>query len=261
MHNLFNKELLIRSISAAVLIPLVIYVTFIGGAVFDASILLMGFLMLMEWHRMWGDSYKITNSPYFSASCIAMLLTIAGISINSLFLPTISIIIIAVFHLYNRMNYKTLGWQIPAGFLYVIIPTALLVIVRDEKGFATTMWLFACVWGVDIGAYFAGRIIGGPKIAPSISPKKTWAGLGGGMVAAIIISEIAHRKYAVHDAGAGIAIFLTIIAQAGDFFESYMKRHTGVKDTGNIIPGHGGILDRVDGLIFAVTAYFALSFF
>ena len=110
------------------------------------------------------------------------------------------------------------------------------------------------VWAIDICAYFAGRFIGGPKLAPRISPKKTWAGLIGGMVGAVALS----LGFSIW-LGSGsavilalVALGLTVLEQAGDFAESAMKRRAGVKDSGTLIPGHGGILDRVDGLIAVV---------
>jgi phosphatidate cytidylyltransferase len=110
---------------------------------------------------------------------------------------------------------------------------------------------------VDSGAYFAGRAIGGPKIAPSISPSKTWAGLGGGIVGAALVMGVAHWCAPANSGGAGVpalwalllAIPVAVLAQAGDFLESWLKRRAGVKDSGAIIPGHGGLLDRVDGLM------------
>jgi len=122
-------------------------------------------------------------------------------------------------------------------------------------GISAVLLVVGAVIATDIGAYFAGRMIGGPKIAPSISPSKTWAGLFGGAVGSglslVLLSSFSGNPAAVTIlpayllAGAVIAI----IAQVGDFFESWMKRRAGVKDSGNLIPGHGGLFDRVDGLL------------
>jgi phosphatidate cytidylyltransferase len=118
------------------------------------------------------------------------------------------------------------------------------------------LWLFLVVWATDIFAYFVGRGIGGAKLAPSISPGKTWAGLVGGMLGAAVVGGI------VSTATGGpiwlaivAAPVLAVVAQAGDLFESLLKRRAGVKDSGTLIPGHGGALDRLDGLLFATPVY------
>jgi phosphatidate cytidylyltransferase len=126
-----------------------------------------------------------------------------------------------------------------------------------ENGPFFAAWLFLVVWATDIGAYVFGRTIGGPKIAPSISPSKTWAGLFGGMVFVVVVVEALVFWSGRSTSGSwtlmlGVglwAIPLAVLAQAGDFFQSWMKRRAKVKDSGNIIPGHGGLFDRVDGLL------------
>jgi phosphatidate cytidylyltransferase len=134
--------------------------------------------------------------------------------------------------------------------LYCGLPVlSLLLIRRQEEGLVYAFWTMALVWVTDIGAYFAGRAIGGAKLAPAISPNKTWAGLFGGIVLAALFGILMHYAY-------GLALRLTlaspalaVIAQAGDLYESWLKRRAGVKDSGNILPGHGGVLDRLDGLV------------
>ncbi|MGB1027529.1 MAG: phosphatidate cytidylyltransferase, partial [Rhodospirillaceae bacterium] len=133
---------------------------------------------------------------------------------------------------------------------------AAVVIVRGEGGWQTLFWLFVVVWSTDIGAYAFGRSIKGPKIAPSISPSKTWSGLLGGMLCAAAGSALfimfTHVEYAATMQDVVIiASCLAVVAQAGDFLESAIKRRFNVKDSGKIIPGHGGVLDRVDGLMAA----------
>jgi phosphatidate cytidylyltransferase len=105
------------------------------------------------------------------------------------------------------------------------------------------------VWACDIGAFFAGRAIGGPKLAPRLSPNKTWAGLGGGVLAASVLALLLHRFEGLPLRLTLATPLLAAFAQAGDLFESWLKRQAGVKDSGNILPGHGGILDRLDGLV------------
>ena len=142
------------------------------------------------------------------------------------------------------------GWLV-LGLIYIGGAAYMLVFLRiPEFGPAPILLLVSTVIAVDVGAYFAGRTIGGPKIAPSISPSKTWAGLAGGMVAATLIVWIgAHEVGKLNPWLIVGAPLVAIVAQIGDFFESWLKRRAGVKDSGALIPGHGGLFDRVDGLI------------
>jgi phosphatidate cytidylyltransferase len=144
----------------------------------------------------------------------------------------------------------SLSPRLGAGLLYAGLPAMSLVYLRDEPhGLWLALWTLAVVWATDIGAYFAGRTIGGPKLAPVISPNKTWSGLIGGVLAALGVG-------AAIAAGAGLSpqlLFLgaamAILAQLGDLYESWLKRRAGVKDSGRLLPGHGGVLDRLDGLV------------
>lgn len=147
-----------------------------------------------------------------------------------------------------------------AGLLYIGIASTSLLALRGEV--IDLLAVIACVIATDTGAYFAGRAIGGPKIAPSISPSKTWAGLGGGMLASALTMIAVFEYDADYPAlwwvmFAVLGACLAVMAQAGDFLESGMKRRAGVKDSGHLIPGHGGLLDRLDGLL-AVAAVMGL---
>lgn len=127
---------------------------------------------------------------------------------------------------------------------------------QPEAGRETIIWLLVCVWATDIGAYFVGRAAGGAKLAPRISPGKTWSGLIGGMVTAALLSAATGALFGMGEpiSLAVIGAALAIVAQAGDLTESAAKRSAGVKDSGRLIPGHGGLLDRVDGLIAVLVA-------
>ena len=208
-----KSDLGVRTLSAIVMVAVAGTALWLGGWVFTAFVLAVGLGVLWEW---WGLASKIAKTPFG-----AMLWMVAGTS-------------------------------------YVAVAMAVLVGLRQfDIKFAVLPILL--VIAVDVGAYFAGRTIGGPKIAPSISPSKTWAGLAGGVLGAALV--LAGFDRGIMDmfgqsgsAGLLIAATLTgiitaIIAQTGDFFESWMKRRAGVKDSGNLIPGHGGLLDRVDGLL------------
>lgn len=153
-----------------------------------------------------------------------------------------------------------------SGAIYCGVAAALLMTLRDGMGISGVLATAGAVIGTDVGAYFVGRTIGGPKIAPKISPSKTWSGLVGGMIGSgavlLILSYLQFDSgYAPMEQEIGIeekfdiaspllvGAAIAIVAQSGDFFESWMKRRAGVKDSGKLIPGHGGLFDRVDGLL------------
>ena len=141
------------------------------------------------------------------------------------------------------------------GVAYIGTASALMLFLRETGTTYVLLALIGVVIATDTGAYFAGRAIGGPKIAPSISPSKTWAGLLGGMTAsAVLMCAVGLYAGIFSFAQPLIGAALAIISQAGDFFESWMKRKAGVKDSGALLPGHGGLFDRADGLIAVLVA-------
>jgi len=145
------------------------------------------------------------------------------------------------------------GWGfhwLVAGFGYALIPALALLWIRERGAHKLEMliWVFIVTWSTDIGAYFAGRTIGGPKLAPAISPNKTWAGLIGGMIAAGLLGGAWTLAFDLPRLLL-LAPLFAIGAQLGDLFESGLKRRAGVKDSGALFPGHGGVLDRLDGLV------------
>ena len=146
------------------------------------------------------------------------------------------------------------------GLAYIAIPCLCLMTLREHSVMAT-LHLLLIVWATDIAAYFAGKTFGGPKLIPSISPKKTWAGLIGGMVAAAAVAATISSFSATGFSFLTwliLGALLAVVAQAGDFFASWLKRKADVKDSGKLLPGHGGLLDRVDGLLFAAPIYLLL---
>ena len=137
-----------------------------------------------------------------------------------------------------------------AGMLYAGLPVLSLFYLHNQyDGIDLSFWALTIVWATDIGAYFAGRSFGGPRLAPVWSPNKTWSGLIGGMIAAeaaaIGLTLVLHVQMRL----AVLAGMLAVAAQMGDLFESWMKRRAGVKDSGNLLPGHGGVMDRLDGCV------------
>jgi phosphatidate cytidylyltransferase len=150
-------------------------------------------------------------------------------------------------------NTKGRIWWALLGLLYMSGSGAALIALRYLYGFQIVLFLFVCVWATDIGAFLAGRLIGGPKLWPAISPKKTWAGVFGGMAFAALFGYGVARGLGETQLRLAVrlGLALSVAAQLGDLFESYVKRRSGVKDSGQLIPGHGGVLDRIDGLLLA----------
>jgi phosphatidate cytidylyltransferase len=162
----------------------------------------------------------------------------------------------AVFYEWTRLS-RGWGFVWPiGGFVYAVAAACALLWIRDRAdpmipngGLVLTFWVFIVVWSTDIGAYFAGRAIGGAKLAPTISPGKTWAGLWGGIAAAFILGSLWAFVSGLSYRLDLLAPVFAVAAQGGDLFESWMKRRAGVKDSGNWLPGHGGVFDRLDGLL------------
>ena len=152
------------------------------------------------------------------------------------------------------------GWLV-AGFVYALVPALAVLWIREvpSLGLSLVVWVFVVVWSTDIGAFFAGRAIGGPKLAPSISPNKTIAGLAGGMASAGLAGWAWSDFSGLPPVFVWLGAPLAAAAQAGDLFESWLKRRAKAKDSGTWLPGHGGLLDRVDGLV-AVAPLTALLF-
>lgn len=157
----------------------------------------------------------------------------------------------AVFYEWTRI---VRGWGAAwylSGFAYALLSAVSLLWVRDraDNGIGLVLWVFILVWSVDIGAYFAGRAIGGPKLAPAVSPNKTWAGFYGGIVAAALLSGAWALFSGLSPVLLLLAPLFAVASQGGDLFESWMKRRAGLKDSGRWLPGHGGVFDRLDGLL------------
>lgn len=155
----------------------------------------------------------------------------------------------AMFYEWTRL---TRGWGALwyiGGFVYALLPALAVLWIRERAGIDLLLWVFIVTWSTDIGAYFAGRRFGRRKLAPAISPGKTVEGLFGGIAAATLLGDAWVLASGLGRALLLLAPVLAIAAQAGDLFESSMKRRAGVKDSGTLLPGHGGFLDRLDGLV------------
>jgi phosphatidate cytidylyltransferase len=153
-----------------------------------------------------------------------------------------------------KLTGASVGWKFP-GFLYAATALAAPLILRmdAEMGLAALLWLFAVVWVSDVMAYVCGRLIGGPKLWPRISPKKTWAGFIGGTAFAVAAATAVAYAFGASALipVAIVSLIAAVVSQGGDLFESFLKRRFGVKDSGRLIPGHGGVMDRLDGFVLA----------
>ena len=168
----------------------------------------------------------------------------------------------ALVFLIDRLARRKWRWTVP-GFLFIAAATASFAVLRDLRfGLEAAVWLVVVVAATDIGGYFAGRLIGGPKLAPRLSPNKTWAGLIGGAALAglcgVLFSGATTGTY-YYEVGS-VSLVAAMVAQMGDLGESALKRRFGVKDAGRLIPGHGGALDRLDGLMAATLVAAIVTF-
>ncbi len=156
---------------------------------------------------------------------------------------------------------RALAWSLPVGLVWILPAVVALAWLRNREpgGAQTILFVFCVVWASDIGAYMVGRLVGGPKLAPSISPGKTRSGAVGGLGAVVLVGLVAAwLGGGSYGTAAMVAAGLGVAAQAGDLLESAVKRHFGVKDSGNLIPGHGGLLDRLDAVLTAAPLAWAL---
>ena len=248
-------DLGVRTASALVLIPAVIACAWFGGIWFKGFVLLLAGMIAHEWASMVHPKNLAQYALHMgTAICAAVLPDLLGD--GTALLVILGMALVSIF-MARKEDPDASKWRY-FGIFYVGFPALALILLRGDAhyGFAAILWIFLVVWSADTLAYFAGRIIGGPKLAPVISPKKTWAGLGGAVAGSALVSFIFAWVTQLNGIWtlALLAGFLAIVEQAGDLLESSLKRFHGVKDSGRLIPGHGGVIDRVDGLIAAAVA-------
>lgn len=253
-----SGDLKIRAISALMLGPPVLLAVWVGGWVFKVLVLLAAVLAVREWVRLVepGRGRMPLALGLFGVVGVVTLAILFGVTASL----WAAILLFGLLFLAARGNNLPHCWLIAASVPYIGVACVSLMWLRFQpgtEGLWLLLFLLLAIWATDIGAYAAGRSIGGPKLAPRISPKKTWAGLIGGMAFAALIGwgVAAAAEAARPGVAALVAAALAVAGQAGDLFESYMKRRSDVKDSGGLIPGHGGLLDRIDGLIVAAPLF------
>jgi phosphatidate cytidylyltransferase len=249
-----------RVISALVLAALVLALTWFGDWPYRVLAAGIGAAIFYEWARMAGT---VGRSPELLSATVLLALALGALVFGySAAAVGLMIFVAAVVSLVTALVFGGSRWIAP-GVAYAGLSALALAFVRDSdlSGLKATLFLFAVVWATDICAYFVGRAVGGPKLAPAISPGKTWSGAVGG-VAGAVLSGLAATVLAgglVDAFNIAIIIFLSIVSQIGDLFESWVKRRHGAKDSSQLIPGHGGVMDRVDGLVAAAFALYVIG--
>ena len=234
------------------LVPLALLAMWWGGLAWDVVCALIGFGIAVEWLQLCGVPY---HSP-LGASLLGLFALAWGVMIFG-YVPVPLVMAVYVGMVALIVARPWLG----IGLAYVGLSVAAMVWLRHgSAGFGNLFFLFPVAWASDSGAYTIGRVLGGPKLAPLISPGKTWAGAAGGVVAACLVgAAIAGGLAGDPTRAALVAALLSVASQLGDLGESWAKRYFGVKDSGNLIPGHGGLFDRLDGTMAASFIAVALA--
>jgi phosphatidate cytidylyltransferase len=248
-----GSELALRVGSALVLVPLAIGTAYLGGWLFALFWGAAAMGVLWEWTALVARNDQRSVPLTGGASlALAVVLVAAGHLLAAVVVLAMGAIGAASLALAERRTWVAGG--IPYAGALALAPIVLRA--DDADGFLAVIFLFAIVWTTDISAYFAGRALGGPKLMPQVSPNKTWAGAVGGLIASVVVA-LALAKMAgltALFALAMLAVVLSVFAQGGDLFESFLKRRFHAKDSGHLIPGHGGLMDRLDGFVSASVA-------
>ncbi|OKO73448.1 phosphatidate cytidylyltransferase [Bradyrhizobium sp. NAS96.2] len=244
-----SRNLAMRVVAALMLAPVAIALAYLGGVAWSLLVTLAAVGLFVEWLAVTGFGRELrVVVPGALALLLIGLCLMAGRIDAAVDVLVVGVVAVALTSGERR------GWAI-AGLLYAAAAEIASVVLRLDpvKGFAALMFVLLVVWVTDIGGYFAGRSIGGPKLWVRVSPKKTWAGAIGGFVASLLVAA----GFAAFEIGTTgpllmLGAVLSVVSQLGDLFESAVKRRFGVKDSSHIIPGHGGLLDRLDGFVAAV---------
>ena len=245
-----------RILSALILVPVALGAIWAGQASTTILAAIAGGLMAWEWGKLIGRLDSWAEAALFVAIGAGSVL-IAGFWSAEIGLACAAIGVAAL-----ALTGRRPGWT-AAGLGWILLATICFVVLRADPvaGWPTTLWVLLVVWAIDTAAYIVGRSIGGPKLAPRISPNKTWSGLFGGIAGAMLVGLVFGWAEGVSSLWrlALVSGGLAVVEQIGDIAESFAKRRFGAKDSGNLIPGHGGLLDRLDGMLAVVTAVVLLQ--
>lgn len=240
------SNLRLRMIASVGMIAIASVALVIGDVAFWLLAVVVALFMMAEWSDLQHAAPRLKRLAQFALSVPLATMAPAWLIIEPRPFFTLGLIAGAAFFTAAVTRLP----QLALGVVYCGLPVLALVVVRRQPdGLLYAFWMMALVWACDIGAFFAGRSIGGPKLAPRLSPNKTWAGLIGGTLAAGLLGLVLHLAADLPPAMALFSPVLAVLSQLGDLYESWLKRRAGVKDSGNILPGHGGVLDRLDGLV------------
>ena len=244
-----RSNLLLRIAAAMVMAPLAIAIAYLGGWFWIGLVTLAAIGLYVEWLTVIG-----VRPPLLVLSGVLVLFGAGWVEAEHFDAASVSVLIVLGVAVAALFSSDRRGWAI-AGIGYALAASIASAMVRHDpaSGFVALLFVLLVVWGTDIGGYFAGRLIGGPKLWPRVSPKKTWAGAAGGFAASLGVA----LGFALAGSGRAVSLLLlgailSVAAQLGDLFESAVKRRFGVKDSSHLIPGHGGLLDRLDGFVAAI---------
>jgi phosphatidate cytidylyltransferase len=244
-----GNNLLLRIIAALVMAPLAIAIAYVGGWLWTGLVTVASIGLYIEWLTII-DARK----PRLVLVGVLILLAVGWVDvghINGIYLS--ALVVLGVFAVGLLSSDRRLWTAVGMGYALAASVGSSAVRLDPLWGIAALMLVLLVVWATDIGGYFVGRLIGGPKLWPQVSPKKTWAGAIGGFAASLGVAA----GFAAFGLGKILPMLLlgavlSIASQLGDLFESAVKRRFGVKDSSHIIPGHGGLLDRLDGFVAAI---------
>lgn len=250
------SDLPVRAAAGMVMIAVAVAAVYVGGWPFALLVALAAALMLVEW----GDMQKVARRwTRIGAVLLGLFLLLIpsflladGRTAGLIYTPAI------LFALAAALGFASRRLTLACGILYLGIPSFALLLL-NWLSWQAVFWAMFVTWATDIFAYFAGRAIGGPKLAPRVSPNKTWAGLIGGMTGAAVVGAVAGSLFGLPTSFLYTGALMGVIAQGGDLYESWLKRRAGVKDSGSLIPGHGGVFDRLDGLLPVAVATLSLT--
>lgn len=256
------SNLVYRILTAFVFGVIALYFTWVGGTLFFLFAWVIGGFILYEWINItkekWLISQKILASIFYLVFGSFLASSVSALIIFGVLIVFATLLAIGPI--------KKSVWVF-FGFLYASFPVVALSFLRGYEvlGFQVILFLFAVVWGTDIAGYFSGRAFGGPKLAPRFSPNKTWAGAIGGTVVGVSGGGLVAFQFFEINLNSFfvllLSLTLSVVSQLSDLGQSWLKRHFSVKDSSSLLPGHGGFMDRMDGLVGAALLLYLIGSF